>query len=180
MTTRARFIGIDKYLDPEAYDLSCASRDAIALWALFQDTFPDIDTELIVDEAATISKMRQALLETLDNATESDRVILMFAGHGTRNHRLVAHDTLKSTLEESSIAMSELADAFKRSRAKSIVCILDCCFSGATPARVLEDTPVVRELFAQTDLIKGTGRVMITASGLHEPLMNIQDCSTVY
>jgi helicase len=169
MTINARFIGINKHLDPRIPDLSGAVRDAVALWALWRDTVSGIDAELITDEQATVETIRAALFNTLLNASEEDRVVLAFSGHGTRNHRLVAHDTAFEQLEASTIPMAELARCFKQSRAKSIFCILDCCFSGAAPARVLEDSPASRELPFEVESISGKGRVLITASGLDEP-----------
>ena len=40
MAFRGVFIGIDKYCDPRAQELTAARRDATALWALFIDTIP--------------------------------------------------------------------------------------------------------------------------------------------
>lgn len=141
MATIGRFVGMNKHTSTEIPDLVGATRDAVALWALFKDTFDDIDAELIVDEQATFSNIRTALLDTLRNATEDDDIILAFSGHGTKNHRIVARDTDLAQLDDSTISMSDLAECFRKTRAKSVICVLDCCFSGATPARVLEQTP---------------------------------------
>src|SRR5882672_1223420 len=93
MTIRAAFIGINKHSDPDIRDLAGARRDATALWALFKDTIPDIQDQLITDNEATIENVRAALDETLGAAEPDDVVILSFAGHGTHDHRLVLHDT---------------------------------------------------------------------------------------
>lgn len=169
MTTIARFVGINKHLSPEVPDLGGATRDAVALWALFKDTFKNIDAELIVDHDATVENIRTSLLDTLTNATDEDNLILAFSGHGTRNHRIVAHDTDLNQLNASTISMADLADRFRRTKARSVIFILDCCFSGAAPARVLDQTPASREIPFSTASIKGKGRVLITASGLDEP-----------
>ena len=165
----ARFVGVNKHLAPEVTDLVGASKDAIALWALFRDTVPDIDAKLIIDEDATVINVRCALLDTLINASENDDLVLAFSGHGTHNHRIVTHDTSISDLESSTISMSEIAECFRKTRAKSVIFILDCCFSGGAPARVLDPTPYSRDLPFVTPSISGKGRVLITASGLNEP-----------
>src|SRR5882762_9104213 len=128
MALLAAFIGIDRHADPTVRDLDAARRDAVALWALFADTFPDLAGKLLVDERATSAAIREVLHETLDAAGPDDVVFVSFSGHGTRDHRLVAHDTFRADLQATSIPMGELAQRFKGSKAKAIVCVLDCCF----------------------------------------------------
>ena len=131
---RATFIGVDKYTDSTVRELTGAVRDAIALWALVSDTMPAVASRLIVNADATTATIRAALQETLASASEDDTVILTFSGHGTRSQRLVTHDTSRTNLDSTTIGMDELATAFKASKAKAILCVIDCCFSGAAPA----------------------------------------------
>jgi replicative superfamily II helicase len=168
MAIIANFIGIDKHLDPKNRDLSGARRDATALWALFADSIEGISAKLLVDVDATLDRIRQVLDETLGVASEDDVVILSFSGHGTHNHRLVAHNSAFDTLDQTTLPMDELAKRFRTSRARAIVCILDCCFSGGAPARVLEDSPVARDPTTPLSTIAGNGRILITASGIDE------------
>ncbi len=168
MSILTSFIGIDKYQDQQVRDLTGARRDATALWALFSDTDPALKSQLIIDNNATVDQIRQAFEATLGAAGEDDIVILSFAGHGTHDHRLAAHDTDLNRLEETTIPMSELADRFKNSKAKAVLCILDCCFSGGAPARVLEDSPTPRDIINPFTLLAGRGRVLIAASDIHE------------
>ena len=165
---RARFIGVDRHIDPQVPDLVGATRDATALWALFSDTLGDEDSELIVDRQATAARIRSAIAETLELAGPDDLAILVFAGHGTHDHRLVAHDTTLAAYETSTIRMSDLARYFKESSARAVICVLDCCFSGGAPARVLDESPASRELPFDPKTFAGSGRLMITASGLDE------------
>jgi helicase len=102
-------------------------------------------------------------------AESHDLVILTFAGHGTHDHRLVAHDTTLGDYRASTIAMSDLARQFKESKARAVICTLDCCFSGGAPARVLDDSPTSRDLPFDPEISSGSGRLMITAAGLDEP-----------
>lgn len=162
------FIGVDQHADPGIRDLVGAGRDARALWALFSDTIQGIRAELLVDQHASVAAIRQAIANTLGAAGPDDTVIFAFAGHGTKDHRLVAHDTLRSALADSSLPMHELAAAFKTSRARAILCILDCCFSGGAPARVLEDSPVARDESNPLETLAGTGRILIAASNINE------------
>lgn len=168
MALLASFIGIDRYHDPRVRDLNGARRDAVALWALFRDTLPDIQAELLIDRDATKSGIRAQFDRTLAAATSEDTVILSFAGHGTRDHRLVAHDTEMPRLSDTTIPMAELADRFKSSRAKAVLCILDCCFSGGAPARVLDDAPSTRDPGFPLEAVAGVGRYLLAASNINE------------
>lgn len=94
---------------------------------------------------------------------------MSFSGHGTHDHRLVAHDTVVVDLGSSTIPMQELAARFKASRARAVVCVLDCCFSGGAPARVLEHSPIPRDIGFSLESIAGKGRVLIAASAVDEP-----------
>ena len=169
MAIIATFIGIDKHADPRIRDLMGARRDAVALWSLFSDTLPQVQSQKLVDAEATVAAIRQALDDTFYSAGPDDTIILSFSGHGTRDHRLVAHDTRLDNLAATTIPMSDLADRFKRSHAKAVLCILDCCFSGGAPARVLEDSPMVRGPGTPLLEIAGKGRVLIAASNVDEP-----------
>ena len=157
-----RCVGVDRHLDMRVPDLVGARRDATALWALVSDTIPNADGRLSTDEEATAEMLRQVLRDTLGVATPDDDVLIAFAGHGTHDHRLVAHDTTPEQYEATTIAMAELAGLFQTTRAR-------CCFSGGAPARVLEGSPTSRDLPINTESFGGTGRIMITASRFDEP-----------
>jgi replicative superfamily II helicase len=168
MTVIAKFIGIDKYQAADIRDLTGARRDSTALWALFSDTLKDIDASLIVDEKADKETVYQQICGTLSNASPDDTVIISFSGHGTHNHRLVTHTTERDNLEKSTISMKEIADSFKKCKAKKILFILDCCFSGGAPARVLEDSPIPRDISNPFNEFLGEGRVLLAASNYDE------------
>jgi replicative superfamily II helicase len=167
MAIRAVFIGIDKHSNPSIPELSGARRDALALHALFKDTLPDTEDQLLVDGDATTSNILTALDTALLAATSDDIAIVSFSGHGTRDHRLVAYDTNPGALDGSTVPMELLAERFRASKAKIIFWILDCCFSGGAPAKVLEDTPITRAILPLTELA-GEGRVLLAACNVNE------------
>lgn len=170
---RSAFIGVDKYQDPNIRELGGARRDAIALWALFSDTLPDIHLRLLVNEDATLENVRLAFDETLGAAGRDDTVVLSISCHGSHDHRIAVYNTLIVALSETTISMSDLASWFKASRAKAILCVLDCCFSGAAPARVLEESPVPRGMTSPFLEFSGTGRILLAASKFDEPAFEI-------
>ena len=155
MAIKAIFVGINKH------------RDAMALWALFTDTVEGLAARLIVDESATHAAVSQAILEALSAAGENDVVVITFAGHGSPDGSLVLFDTNTMDLANTAVSMTALADAFKATKARAVLCILDCCFSGQAPARVLEVAARPRSAFALTG-IHGEGRILLAACATNE------------
>ncbi|GAB4015168.1 caspase family protein [Spirosoma migulaei] len=165
----AGFIGINRHADQNIPDLNCARRDATALWALWQDTLPETSPVLLVDEQATVARIDEVFAQTLDTANEQDIVLLAFSGHGTHNYRLVAHDTDKENLAETTISMAALAERFRRSKARHILLVLDCCFSGGASAKVIEDGLQSRGSgFSLEESFTGRGRVLLAAANVDE------------
>jgi Superfamily II helicase len=161
---RAAFIGIDRHLDARISDLTGAARDATALWAVLSDSIGDLEAPLITDAAATLDALRSALDTTLGAAAPDDVVILGFAGHGTQDHRLVLHDTVVEDIPGTTLGMDELAHRFRETSARAVILLLDCCFSGGAPARVIEAGLVPRDAvaFPLAD-VAGQGRVLFAA-----------------
>jgi len=63
--------------------------------------------------------------------------------------------------------MAALADAFRRTKARAVLCILDCCFSGQAPARVLDMEARPRNAFALAG-VYGEGRILLAACATTE------------
>jgi helicase len=162
---RAAFIGVDRHADPLIGDLTGAARDATALWAVLSDSIDELNAPLITNEAATLAVMRDALDATLGAASHDDVVILGFAGHGTQDHRLVLHDTSVDNLPNTALGMDELARRFRESNARVVILLLDCCFSGGAPARVIDAGLVARDAVGfPLGEVAGQGRILFAAS----------------
>ncbi|MHB1683532.1 MAG: DEAD/DEAH box helicase [Bacilli bacterium] len=168
MAILANFIGINQHADPNIRDLTGAHRDATALWALFKDTVPGIHASLLVDSEATIENIRRGLNETLNDARHDDTVIITFSGHGTHDHRLVTHNTAMTNLVDTTISMEEIAEHFKETQAKIVLILLDCCYSGGAPARVLDGSPIPRGPVPPIEILAGTGRILLAAANTDE------------
>ncbi len=135
---------------------------------MFSDSLNDLQASLLIDDQATRAGVEALLAGTLDKAGEDDVVLLSFAGHGTRDHRLVVADTQYDSVPGSTIDMGDLAARFKASKAKVVICLLDCCFSGGAPARVLDDAPGVRDIGTPLADVAGNGRVLFSACNVDE------------
>lgn len=167
MTIKAIFVGINKHLDPAISELSGAKRDATALWALFTDTIDGLSARLLLDEAATHTEVTHAILGVLAAAQPDDVIVISFAGHGSPDGNLVVFDTDPANLADTALSMIDLAEAFKATKARAVLCILDCCFSGQAPARVLETAARPRNAFALAG-IHGEDRILLAACATNE------------
>lgn len=168
MTIYGAFVGVDQYADANVSDLTGARRDALALWALFSDSIAGIKAQVVADSQATLANVRAVLDDTLGAATTDDTVILSFSCHGTHDHRIAFHDADIKRLPDTTLPMQELADRFRASKAKVVICILDCCFSGGAPAKVIEQSPAARDAVNIFEQVGGVGRILIAASNINE------------
>ena len=164
MALRAVFIGINKHSDAGIPELTGATKDATALWALFKDSVEGILDRRLLDEEATAASIRDALDASLGEAAPQDTVVIFFAGHGTPSHQLVPFDTDLSAVGQTTIPMQELADRLKCTAARASLIILDCCFSGGAPARVLEGLPAARAAGPAVIDLGGNGRLILAAA----------------
>ncbi|MGC2087062.1 MAG: caspase family protein [Bradyrhizobium sp.] len=162
MTMKAVFVGIDRHRSPDVPELGGAKRDATALWALFSDSVPGLASRLLVDDQATLAAVRDAVVGTLNDAGADDIAVVSFAGHGSPDGSLVLYDTEPTDLAGSALSMTVLAEAFRTTKARVVLCILDCCFSGHAPARVIETSATPRSAFALTGIF-GEGRILLAA-----------------
>ena len=167
---RGLFIGIDRYASPDVNWLSCATRDAKALHALFGDTLGGTSALLIDGQATRAAVERE--FKSFAKCDPDDIVVVAFSGHGSDTHELVTYDTTLSDLAATTIPLDVLKDWFSRIPARRLVLLLDCCFSGGMGAKVLhaDNTPRdVKSVEARLASLSGEGRLIITASGPTEP-----------
>jgi superfamily II DNA or RNA helicase len=166
MAFKGLFVGIDRYASGGINWLSCARRDATALYSIFSDNLGG-DGILITDDQATKEALRLAF-ERLSSCSPDDVVVIGFSGHGTPTHELVVYDTNLRDVTATTIPLNQLAEWFARIPARRLLLILDCCFSGGMGAKVLQIDGVPRAVTsvgAKLDLLGGAGRIILTASG---------------
>ncbi len=167
---RGLFIGIDRYESEAIGELRYAERDACALHALFSDTLGD-GAELMVGEQATREAIAQRFVD-LASCADDDFVVIGFSGHGSETHELVTYDADVLDLGSTCIPLDQLTDWFKAIPARQLVCVLDCCFSGAMGAKVLQVESKPRKMLSEAALLEqlaGDGRLILTASTANQP-----------
>lgn len=165
------FIGIDRYQGAGINWLGAAVRDATALHALFADSFGG-NTTLLADENATKQAIQDGLTTLAAVSSDQDVVVVAFSGHGTPTHALVPYDADRTRLDETLLSLDDLAVLLNSIPAATLLCVLDCCFSGGFGAKVLTLPLQSRGITPEDHLLEqmaGKGRVVLTASAADEP-----------
>ncbi|MFF2643720.1 caspase domain-containing protein [Streptomyces niveus] len=106
----------------------------------------------------TTQRVKEELAEFLESALPHEQLFLYYSGHGLldlRNRlRLCARDTTVAHLRARSVELGYIDDLIEDCAARSIVVVLDCCFSGAAAVKGTDPT-------AQ---LAGHGRFVMTSS----------------
>jgi hypothetical protein len=133
---KALIVGINHYQMP-GNDLEAAIADAVAirdLLAIHEDGTPNYECRTLLDttedgQPINRSSLREACEELFSTGFEGD-ILLYFSGHGVLTQfggYLVTNDAKKS---DWGVPMLEIINMANRSKARSILLILDCCHSG--------------------------------------------------
>lgn len=125
-------IGIDKYNTPTFKPLNNAVSDAKQLVRILEEKYNFQKQEYLFDEKATTAEITNSLVE-LKHLLPQDNLIIFFAGHGTEDP-----DTHKGQLvpfgannRAEYIPFSTIKNEYLECvKAKHILVIFDCCFSG--------------------------------------------------
>ncbi|OZD12990.1 hypothetical protein CH253_18145 [Rhodococcus sp. 06-156-3C] len=167
------FIGIDRYADSRVNWLQGAVRDAQAVHALFSDTLDGQSHTLLTDEDATADAIRSCLANLAIASNDEDIVVIFYAGHGTDRHQIICHDTDVEKLTGTTVSLEEIGKALSAIPGRTVLCALDCCFSGGIGSRVFQSEVNPRD-FKKTDPTEilskflGKGRLAFTASAEDE------------
>jgi hypothetical protein len=170
----ALIVAVDHYRHPGLAGLASPAADADALAnALADPERGDFHVDVIHNEDSyVIAERVEALL--MDRALD-DVVLLHFSCHGMKDPNgelyLAAANTRPDRLASTAVDAAMVNRLMRRSRAKRVVLLLDCCYGGAFERGVIAraaGTVDVGEQFAQDSLGGGRGRVVITASSAVE------------
>jgi hypothetical protein len=176
-------VGINRY--PKVRPLRYAVNDAKIFYNHLVEFshIPRENVTLLLDQDATLTRVRSTLGTHLKNkAGKDDMVIIFFAGHGATEKDvmspdgdglekyLLPYDADPKDLYATAMPMGEISKIFSRIQAERLVFIADSCYSGASGGRTI-DVSGIRATISEAFLDRvagGKGRVIITASGANE------------
>jgi len=119
------------------------------------------DVEESIDN--TFLDARIKIERVLKNANHGDLVFIYFSGHGKKHLdnglRLLFKDTNEDYLLATSLNFDYINRCMRYPSQKSVIIVLDCCYSGAAGIR---DTDVMEALKKYS----GSGIIILTSTGL--------------
>ncbi|MEV4759441.1 caspase family protein [Micromonospora sp. NPDC049559] len=157
-----------EYRDPGLSGLRSPAADIRALAEVLGD--PDIggfDVQTLTDAAEPVVRRRVAAF--FADRNPEDVLLLHFSCHGLKDQRgrlyLAAADTELNALAATALPASFVSERMGESESRSVLLVLDCCYSGAFARDTRGDRTVhVAEEFSRG----GTGRTVFTASSATE------------
>ncbi|MFC7988324.1 caspase family protein [Streptomyces pilosus] len=162
----ALLVATGTYRDWTLGQLRSPARDAPALAEVLGDPrIGDFQVDTIVDGAH--QEVTRAVERFFLDRRRDDLLLLHLSCHGLKNDNgelhFAAADTDRRLLASTSVTAQFVRRQMNRCRARSIVLVLDCCYSGAFLTGTKGDTAVhVR------DELGGHGRVVLTATNRTE------------
>jgi|GEM_PF-611343 len=115
------------------------------------------------------SKEASSAIEKILRKAEDDLVFIYFSGHGKKDFEnnlcLLFNDTDEDALFTTSLTFDFINKCVRFPARKSVIIILDCCYSGAAGIR---DTDVTYALKKHSEALKehsGLGTIIITSTG---------------
>jgi uncharacterized caspase-like protein len=168
---KAVLIGNSEFPDePELRSLRCAIRDVEGFCeVLSSETHgPDgpYQVELLRNESHGV--ITKTIFRVLKAAQQDDLVLIYYSGHGKLDSRgelyLASHDTTSELLPASSVPIERIKSFIRLSKAKRVVWIMDCCFSGAVERLFKGDIADQASQTIQSSLDDGCGTYILTAS----------------
>src|SRR4051812_42393176 len=134
MRKQALIIANRTYGDGRLRELPSAASDAEQLSGVLSDrAVGGFSVDTLVDEHSAMTKRRME--EFFRHAAHDDLLLLHLSCHGLKDMRnrlfFVARDTEPDYLASTGIDSAFINDQIEASRSKSIVVMLDCCYSGA-------------------------------------------------
>lgn len=118
----AVIVGVEEY-DKSVPNLTASVDDAMKIYNLYNNGKNEIN--LLKNNQATLANIMSAM-SIFKKAKETDTIIFYFSGHGTQG-AFAPHDV---AFGKNALYYSEIKNAFKTSKAKIKLCIVDACYSG--------------------------------------------------
>jgi uncharacterized caspase-like protein len=184
-------VGVSEYKNPGIPSLKYADKDAEALADFLRRPegggYDNDHMQVLLNKDATLTNVRDKLINFLNQAIDMDLVVIYFAGHGApeparpQNMYLLTYDSDPSSLGTSAFPMWDIQTVLARYiSAKRVVVFTDACHSGgisvnfATRGLADSEPNLVNQYLADLSKTK-EGIVVFTASAAGEVSQEFPD-----
>jgi len=180
----AVIVGVSDYANKGIPALKYADKDAESIAAFLQTpeggSFDRDHMRILINSDATLSNLREAMIDFLQQAIDKDLVLIYFAGHGApdptrpQNLYLLTYDTDPNRLGTTAFPMWDIQTVVSRQiAARKVVILSDACHSGgisvdvATRGLDVTSSNPINQYLAELSRAKD-GMVVFTASAAGE------------
>lgn len=155
-------VATGRYQDPELRQLRSPAQDAISLAEVLEDVeIGNFHVELVIDQ--THHEVEHRLERFFAHRSRDDLLLVHLSCHGIKDDdgRLffTAPNTQRRWPASTAISSRFLNELMEECRARSIILLLDCCYSGAVLPGSKGDPSVQLK-----ERLQGQGRAILTAS----------------
>jgi len=164
----ALIIANDQYDDEGLSELQAPQLDANALAKVLSDPETcNFYVQILINRRA--HRVNQVIEAFFEDRNRDDLLLLYFSGHGVKDEDgklyFATPDTKRNRLMSTAVSASFVNDLMRRTRSRSQVLLLDCCFSGAfAKGMIAKSGSPVGSSIGTKDYFQGRGRVVLTAS----------------
>lgn len=152
--------------------LPFCEKDGNAMYSILKNQGYEIPDDWKLIGRVEGKAMKDKILEFLRKSADTDDSLLFyFSGHGVYDsfgdHFLASSDIDRKIMDENGYKFRDLEDHTKKSNAKNVITILDCCFSGAARAGKSggDVKPAEKARGVMNDLFEeGNGRCVFASS----------------
>ncbi|HKP85712.1 MAG TPA: caspase family protein, partial [Blastocatellia bacterium] len=163
--------------------LQFADADARSIQKFLQSPagggFPSENALVLLNEQATLARVREALTGFIMKPGPDDLLVIFFASHGgpdpfaPQNLYFLTHDSQLTRLPETALAMKDFQMMLQQNvRAQRLVLLVDTCRSAGLSGTPGELTRGLRNnlvnLYAERLLYREEGKAVITSSDVNE------------
>ena len=139
MARRALCFGVSIQSVPTLPSIAQCNNDVLGMEEFLSQTEAEFDVLSAVDPTA--EQMRGSLFEVTHACAANDQFLFYFSGHGRRGKNrklyLCATDTDPDKLIISGVPFDQILEVIRESSLRSVLIILDCCYSGAAASSLL-------------------------------------------
>lgn len=147
--------------DPSRFPrLEGPRKDGLILWSsltnLRTGKFRSEDVEVFYERSS--KEIMELAEDFFAKGDAGDTLLFYYSGHGIREQQelfLCGRDSVQNRIVSTGVSTDLLSKIMKKTRASTVVVVLDCCHSGAFKGRA----------HVSPDSLAGKGRYVITASG---------------
>jgi caspase domain-containing protein len=170
---KALIIAISDYDNlPPTKQLSFCRNDGQAVYETLLKQGYDIPSDFKLIGRVEGKRIKKTIINFFKKARATDTLVLYFSGHGMPdghgNYFIASSDIDRETPQLDGYPFYELENERERSKAKKVITILDCCFSGAAGTEIsmgdANDIAHVARDKMNKEFKEGEGKCLIASS----------------